>query len=94
MLTLTRPAAEYLSRARQNSNIADDAVVRVASPLDGDSSGYSIGFVDEPILGDAVGEAHGVPLCVAPEVSEALDHLAIDVVSDDGGTHLVVVPSD
>jgi Fe-S cluster assembly iron-binding protein IscA len=94
MLTLTQPAADYLSSARQRSNIPDDATVRIASPLDPGSTGYSIGFVDEPVEGDAVGEAHGVPLCVAPEVGEALDHSAIDVVRDNDGVRLVVIPTE
>jgi hypothetical protein len=46
------------------------------------------------LLGDAVGEAHGMPLCVAPEVSAALDHSAIDVVRDGDHMQLVVVPAD
>lgn len=92
MLTLTMPAAEYLTQARERSSAGDDATLRVAGPADS-SAGYSIGFVPEPLSGDAVGEAHGLPMCVAPEVSAALDHSAIDLVRDGAEARLVLVPA-
>lgn len=92
MLTLTIPAAEYLSQARRRSNVGDDATLRIAAPPDS-STGYSIGFVDEPQSGDAVGEAHGIPMCVASDVSGALDHSAIDLVRDGDQARLVLVPA-
>jgi Fe-S cluster assembly iron-binding protein IscA len=92
MLTLTTPAAEYLSQARQRSTVGEDATLRVAGPPDS-SSGYSIGFVAEPLAGDAVGESHGISMCVDPEVSAALDDSAIDLVRDGDQARLVLVPA-
>lgn len=92
MLTITEPAAEFLTRARDESDIPNDASLRIGAASDGDAPGITLGFVDEPLKGDAVGESHGLPVCVAPEVSAALDSAVLDVVSDDEGAHLVLVP--
>ena len=92
MLTLTTPAAEYLSQARERSTVGADATLRVAAPADA-TSGYSIGFVTEPVAGDAVGESHGIPMCVDPEVAAALDDSAIDLVREGEQARLVLVPA-
>jgi Fe-S cluster assembly iron-binding protein IscA len=93
MLTMTQPAAAFITQTRERNGIPADATLRVAGASSDGSPNYSIGFVDEPISGDSVGEAHGVPLCVDPDVTEALDDFAIDVVRDDDGTRLVMVPA-
>jgi Fe-S cluster assembly iron-binding protein IscA len=92
MLTMTQPAAEYINQTKEQNSIPEDATLRVAAASEGAAS-FSIGFGDEPVTGDALGEAHGVPLCVDPDVTEALDDLAIDVVHDGNGTRLVMVPA-
>ena len=48
--------------------------------------------------GDQTDTVHGLPICVAPEVADALDGAKIDVqdpsTDSTGPTHLVIVPAD
>jgi Fe-S cluster assembly iron-binding protein IscA len=93
MLNISPQAANLLVQARESSDIPDDAVVRVAESTEPAGSGISLGFVDEPLAGDAVGNAHGLDICVAPEVAPKLDDATLDVVQEEGETRLVVVPT-
>ncbi len=90
MLTLTEDAATVLARSRSQQGIADNAVLRVAP---GENQDLSVGFVDEPLNGDHTGSAHGMPICVAPEVAEALESTQIDVDTSGDGPQLVLVPA-
>ena len=94
MLTVTRPAATMLIATRDHEGIPADASLRVApsASSDGDAPGITVGFVDAPLAGDEVGMVHGLSLCVAPEVADALSTAAIDIEERDGDTHLVLVP--
>lgn len=94
MLTITRPAASMLIASRDQEGIPADASLRVASTPagNGDQPGLTIGFVDQPFDGDQIGTVHGLSICVAPEVADALATAAIDVEDHDGHTHLVLVP--
>ena len=94
MLTVTRPAAHMLITSHAQEGIPAEASLRVASSVteDGDRPGLTIGFVDEPYDGDQIGMVHGLSICVAPEVADALDTAAIDIEEHDGHTHLVLVP--
>ena len=93
MLTLTRTAASLLAESRERQGIPDDASLRVAATVaqNGDEPGITLGFVDQPYNGDQVGTVHGMAICVAPEVADALDDAAIDVEDRDGNPHLVLV---
>ena len=94
MLTLTPSAAEALATARSQQGIPDDATLRVAAAPtgNGEQPGITIGFVDQPMDGDQTGDAHGVPICVAPEVAEALSDAKIDTQTEGEQTRLVLVP--
>ncbi|MFN3257279.1 MAG: hypothetical protein ACE37B_16480 [Ilumatobacter sp.] len=92
LLTLSENAATLLSESRSQQGIPDDAVLRVA-PAAGDDAGISLGFVERPLSGDHTATAYGLPLCVDPEVSEALDAAQIDVQTTDGSPSLVIVPA-
>lgn len=90
MLTITQPAATFLMRAREQSGAPSDSTLRVG-PSGGNSDGpLSLEFVPEPMTGDAVTDAHGLPVCVAPEVNEVMDAATLDVVEDAGREHLVL----
>jgi Fe-S cluster assembly iron-binding protein IscA len=95
MLTLTRNAASLLAESRDRQGIPEDAALRVAATAaqDGDQPGITLGFVDQPFQGDQVANVHGMPICVAPEVADALDDAAIDVEDRDGSPHLILVPA-
>lgn len=97
MLTLSKPAATALTDVRSQQGIPDDAMLRVAAAQDGEQ-GISLGFVDEPMDGDQTDTVHGLGICVAPEVADALDGAKIDVqdpsTDSTGPTHLVIVPAD
>lgn len=99
MLTVTRTAAAALVDSRDRQGIAPDATLRIAAApsideLPHDDSGITVGFVDEPLDGDQVGTVHGLTICVAPEVADALADAAIDVEEEPGGNaRLVLVES-
>ena len=94
MLTLSKSAADVLTTSRSERGLSDDAHLRVAPAEQEPDRGLSLSFVDEPIEGDHTGESHGVSLCVAPEVAEALDGTKIDVQTVDERPQLVIVPAD
>lgn len=93
MLTLSPSAAEALTQTRSQQGIPDDATLRVAAAPtgDGEQPGITLGFVDQPMEGDQTGDAHGLPICVAPEVADALSDATIDTQQDGGQTRLVLV---
>jgi hypothetical protein len=43
--------------------------------------------------GDETGDAHGMPICVAPEVADALSGATIDTQTEGEQTRLVLVPA-
>lgn len=97
MLTLSHPAATLLTDVRSQQGMPDDALLRVAAATDG-QEGISLGFVDAPMEGDHTAEVHGLGLCVAPEVADALSAAKIDVQNADANSaapaSLVIVPAD
>ncbi len=96
MLTLSPTAANALTETKTRQNIPNDASLRVAHApaIDGERSGITLGFVDAPQAGDQVGEAHGLAICVAPEVADDLDGAQIDIKQQGDDAQLVVVPAD
>jgi Fe-S cluster assembly iron-binding protein IscA len=94
MLTLSESAADVLSSSRSERGLSDSAHLRVAPADHAPDRGLSLTFVDEPMDGDETGESHGVSLCVAAEVAEALDGTTIDVQTVDERPQLVIVPAD
>lgn len=93
MLTVSREAVSLLITAREESDIPADAALRVARPSDGTDAGITLGFVDRPYQGDEVGDAHGLPVCVAPDIAPQLDTSMLDVVEEHGEPRLVLVPA-
>ena len=95
MLTLSPTAANALTETKTRQNIPNDASLRVAPApaIDGEQSGITLGFVDAPHAGDQVGEAHGLAICVAPEVADDLNGAQIDIKQHGDDAQLVVVPA-
>lgn len=93
MLTLSETAASMLSESRSQQGIPDDATLRVAAAEQGPQQGLTLGFVDQPMDGDQVGAAHGMAICVAPEVAEQLADAKIDVQHVGDSAQLVLVPA-
>ncbi len=99
MLTLSEPAVDLLVHTRSQNGIPDDAMLRVApSSNDGEQGGISLGFVDQPMDGDHTTSSHGLDVCVAPEVADALDQVTIDVQAGEpdvgDAPQLVLVPAE
>jgi Fe-S cluster assembly iron-binding protein IscA len=94
MLTLTETAANVLSDSRTQQGIPDDALLRVAPAQEGPERGLSLGFVDAAADGDQTGTSHGMTICVAEEVAEALDGATLDVQTSGDSAQLVLVPAD
>lgn len=82
MLQCTRSAAATLQELRQRNAIPGNGVrlFPVQAP-DGDV-GLGIDFTDQPSAGDEVTQQHGTTVIVAPEVSEQLANLTLDVMPD------------
>ncbi|HUF97317.1 MAG TPA: hypothetical protein VMM60_04250 [Ilumatobacter sp.] len=94
MLTLSEPAANLLTQSREQSGIPDHAMLRVSSSADDDGqSRISLGFVDQPMDGDQTTTAHGLGVCIAPEVAAELESAKIDVQQQGDTPALVVVPA-
>jgi Fe-S cluster assembly iron-binding protein IscA len=53
-----------------------------------------IGFSERPLVGDDVSEAAGTRVFVAPEVTQAIDGLVLDVADDGERVGLVLRPED
>lgn len=92
MLTLTETAAAVLTDSRSQQGIPEDTMLRVSAEGP-DQQSLSLGFVEEPAPGDQTGTAHGLDICVAPEVAEVLDDAQIDVQTIGDDAQLVIVPA-
>lgn len=90
MLTITEPAADFLMRAREQSGAPSDAALRVGPSANDNDGPLTLAFVPEPLTGDAVTDAFGLAVCVAPEINEAVDAATLDVVEEEGREHLVL----
>ena len=93
MLEMTNRAATLLTELRRNSDIPDNAGVRVygESTPEGQAS-LAIGFTEEPVPGDQVTETNGIKLFVAPEVAAPLQDAVMDVTGENGGSQLIFRP--
>ncbi len=83
MLQCTPTAAATLDEVRKRNDLPEEYGIRVAaapSP-EGDIS-LSISFTDVVAEGDQVSEQHGTTLIVAPEVSDQLAEMTLDVMPD------------
>lgn len=99
MLQCTPAAAATLEEVRQQNAIPGDFGIRLfaARSPEGDV-GLGVDFAEQPAEGDEVTEQHGTKLIVAPEISEQLSSLILDVVPDpsangDAPPQLVLRPS-
>lgn len=92
MLTLSENAATVLAQTRSQQGIPEAATLRVASAAGQDEQGISLGFVDQPEASDQTAVAHGMPICVAADVADALDDVEIDVDTSGDNPQLVLVP--
>lgn len=92
MLTLTPAAADRIAAAREQSGIPDEAHLRIAPAADQGPGAIGLGFVENPFVGDQVGDAHGVNYCVAPEIADELAAAKLDVADD--GASMVLVPAE
>ncbi len=83
MLHVTPTAAATLDAVRQRNDLPEDYGVRIAAaPAPDGEVGLSISFTDVAAEGDEVSEQHGTTLIVAPEVSEQLAEMTLDVMPD------------
>lgn len=96
MLQCTPAAAATLQEVRAQNDIPETFGVRLFAARSPEGEvGLGIDFTDEPAEGDQVTQQHGTTLIVAPEVSEQVSELLLDVVPDpssdgSGGAQLVL----
>lgn len=83
MLECTPTAAATLQQVREQNSIPDTFGIRLfpAQSPEGEV-GLGISFIEQPVEGDQVTEQHGTTLSVAPEVSDQLSDLTLDVMPD------------
>lgn len=83
MLQCTPAAASTLEGVRQQNDLPESFGVRLfAAPAPDGEVGLGIDFAPQPAEGDAVTEQHGTTIMVAPEISDQLADLTLDVVPD------------
>ena len=90
MLQLTTEAADLIREIR-TEHAAGDALLRVAprGAFNG-GGGLMLGFVPAADVADQVGESEGVPMCVAPELADALEDKVLDVTDAPDGKALIL----
>ena len=95
MLEMTSRAATLLSDLRRESEIPNEAGVRVYSDKNDEGQPtVAIAFAADPMPGDEIAETGGIRLFVSPEVAEPLSEAVIDVTGDDGASQLVFRPRE
>jgi Fe-S cluster assembly iron-binding protein IscA len=100
MLQCTPTAAATLDEVRRQNDLPEGFGIRVAPTRSSEGEiGLSISFAEAPIEGDQVTHQHGATLMVAPEISDQLDEMVLDVVPDptangDASPQLVLRPSE
>ena len=83
MLQCTPTAAAALDEARKRIDLPAEYGVRIAADRSPEGGvGLSISFTDLPAAGDQVSQQHGTTLIVAPEISDQLDEMTLDVMPD------------
>jgi Fe-S cluster assembly iron-binding protein IscA len=96
MLEITSEATGVVQALRTQRGLPDGCGLRMyANTDDGSNSQRAVrlGFVEEPIPGDAVAEQDGERIFVAPEVADMLDGRVLDADEIDGETKLVLHPA-
>ena len=83
MLQCTPAAAATLEDVRERNAIPGNFGIRLfpASSPEGEV-GLGLDFAEQPAEGDQVVKQHGTTLMVAPEISDQLSDLVLDVVPD------------
>lgn len=83
MLQCTPTAAATLDAVRKRNDLPDEYGVRIAAaPSPEGGVGLAISFTEVPADGDQVTQQHGTTLIVAPEVSDQLAEMTLDVIPD------------
>lgn len=90
MFQVTSAAAAQLRDACQEEGLtSDSAGVRVAGTVDESGTlSLEVMLQEEPEATDEVSEQEGIRVFVAPEVSEPLSGLELDVAEDEEGSKL------
>jgi hypothetical protein len=94
MLQVTEAAASVLRQAVEPPEVPGTAV-RI-QPVQTPAGEPGIGFqpVSGPSQGDAEGQAPGLDVFVAPELSDPLDEAVLDAHQTQEGTELFLRPQD
>lgn len=91
MLGITNRAAAFIDEARADRHLPDHYGVRIFGGAQNNGQGtVQIGFSEQPLAGDDVSEAEGTRVFVAPEVTQAIDGLVLDVTEDGQRVGLVL----
>lgn len=99
MLQCTPSAAAALQELRERNAIPGNGVRFFPVQSADGEVGLGIDFTDQPSAGDAVIQQHGTTVIIAPEISEQLANLTLDVMPDpsrngERPAQLVLRPSD
>jgi hypothetical protein len=87
MIQVTPEAANHLLRLRTERGFEPNSAARFIR----NSGRVGLTFAPAPEPGDRVVEGvEGIPVCVAPDVVEALDHSIVDARAEDGKMVLVI----
>ena len=95
MLGITDGAAAFINEVRSERQLPEHYGVRICSGAQMNGQGtVQIGFSERPLAGDGVSEVAGTRVFIAPEVTEAIDGLVLDVDDDGEQVHLVLRQED
>jgi Fe-S cluster assembly iron-binding protein IscA len=90
MFRITHDAAVALSAARAASGAPENFGTRFSVSEAQGQPRLAVTFVEQPIPGDNVTEQEGMPVYVAPELSEAIPEATVDAEPVDGEPQLVL----
>jgi Fe-S cluster assembly iron-binding protein IscA len=78
-LSITNTAAQHLQRE------LDGRILRIAFTTGCGGSGYRLSYADEPIDGDEIMEANGIPVALDNMSASRLDGAVIEYNADEDG---------
>lgn len=91
MLSMTSSAADAVNEICEERGLPIDVGVRVYNAARNNGQGeVQMAFVAEPMAGDAVTEAEGRRLFLAPDVAEPLADAVIDALETPQGKQLIL----
>ena len=93
MLALTHDAATIIRSIVEQSEVPDEAGLRIAArQLEGDEAALELSIAEEPQSTDEVVEQEGAQVFLEPLAAEALSDKVLDAAVEEGGVRFTLAP--